>query len=147
MKRSKLYYIAVVLAATLLAVSILAACGNSGEAGVASDDGSAASEKYTVDGVEITSIAVEMVGSTPNLQIVFSNGTDSAVMIDISKFAIKTGDGQTFFVSGLEKEIAANTPYSQNALTFMNDPGVKVGDEVGIYYGDDLIKTTVVTEF
>ena len=132
----------------VLSVGLLTACGGSGISDAS--PASSTSEKaalYNINGVEVTAATVEMVGETPNLQITFANNTDEAIKCDISPLHIKTESGEEFYVGGLEKEIAANTPHAQNAMTFMNDPGVKLGDKVDICYGDDIIASVEVTEF
>lgn len=139
--------IRVILALVLVALTALcfASCDktNNGTAPT-TDDG----EPYMINGVEIKSISLEMVGETPNLQVVFANNTNAAIKVDLSKFAIKTSDGVVHRLLSLETEIAANTSRAQNAFTgFSDNLSVKIGDAVEIYYGDDLIKATEVEEF
>ena len=146
MKRITALVLTLIIA--VLSVGLLTACGSSDESNAAPVPSSAENAAlYNINGVEVTAATVEMVGETPNLQITFANNTDEAIKFDISPLNIKTESGEKFYVGGLEKEIAANTPHAKNAITFMNDPGVKIGDKVDICYGDDVIASVEVTEF
>ena len=97
--------------------------------------------------LEIKSVDVKMVGETPNLQIVFANNTDNDIEVDFSKLTVKLSDGTEIGNLGLMRTIEANKPYSQHSITIEQKYGVKLGDKVEIYYGDDLINTSEVTEF
>ena len=144
MKKNSIIRIILALVLTAAMALCFAACGNTNDAAPTTDDG----EPYMINGVEVKSISLVMVGETPNLQVVFANSTAAAIKVDLSKFAIKTSDGVVHRLLSLETEIAANTSRAQNAFTgFSDDLSVKVGDAVEIYYGDDLIKATEVTEF
>lgn len=147
MKTSKVISIITALLLVVLTVFSLTGCGKSDDA--SSDSGSAAEKAalYTVNGVDITKATVEMVGDTPNLQIVFSNTTDKDIEVDFSKLTVKLSDGTEIGNLGLTRTIEANTPYSQHAITIEQKYGVELGDKVEIYYGDDLINTVEVTEF
>jgi len=148
--KKRILSIVLALVIGVMSVSLLTACGGSGssESGSAPDAGTSENAPlYNINGVEVVKAAVEMVGETPNLQIVFANNTDEAIKFDISPLHIKTASGEEFYVGGLEKEIEANRPYAQNAMTFMHNPDLKIGDKVDICYGDDLIASVEVTEF
>ena len=99
-----------------------------------------------IDGVTVKDLGLEMVGDTPNLMIVFSNPTDQAVDVDLSKFQIKVDDKDEVNFHLTSKTIDANKPYAQWAFTAK--PGsMKVGDSVTVYYDGKQIGTYKVTEF
>ena len=134
----------------VLSVSLLTACNNSGNANSGAAPAAAASGDtplYTIDGVEVTKAEVVMVGETPNLQIVFSNKTDKDIDVDFSQLSVKLSDGTVVGNLGLNRTIEANKTYSQHAITIEQKYGIKLGDKVEIYYGDDLIKASEVKEF
>ncbi len=145
MRKHRILRTIAVLSLAALTVLGAAACSNSGSG--TSGGGTAASENlpYKVDGVEIQSVALEIVVDTPNLQVVFANNTDSEVELDCSKLGVKFG-GETYYVGGHQK-LAANQSYCKVAMTFMNKPDVKIGDTVDVVYGDDVIDTVQVKEF
>lgn len=145
MKKNNIFRIIIALVLVALTALCFAACDktNNGTAPT-TDDG----EPYMINGVEVKSISLVMVGSTPNLQVVSANNTAAPIKVDLSKFAIKTSDGVVHRLLSLETEIAANTSRAQNAFTgFSDNLSVQIGDAVEIYYGDDLIKATAVEEF
>ena len=134
----------------ILSISLLTACSNSGRADSGSAPAAITSEKtalYTINGVDVTKAEVEMVGETPNLQIIFSNSTDKDVDLDFSQLTVKLSDGTVVGNLGLTRTIEANKTYSQHAITIEQKYGIKLGDKVEIYYGDDLINTSEVKEF
>lgn len=145
MKKNNIFRIILALVLVALTALCFAACDKTnGTTAPTTDDG----EPYMINGVEVKSISLVMVGSTPNLQVVFANSTAAAINVDLSKFAVKTSDGVVHRLLSLETEIAANTPRSQNTFTgFSDNLSVNIGDAVEIYYGDDLIKATAVEEF
>ena len=99
-----------------------------------------------VDGVEIKEVGVDMVGSTPNLSVVFANTNDHDVEFDCSKFVVKIDDAKEIDFAGSMKTFPANESYIQWAFTAKPD-STKVGDSVTIYYGDQKLGTYEVTEF
>jgi len=145
MKKNNIFRIIIALVLVALTALCFAACDKTNNgAAPTTDDG----EPYMINGVEVKSISLVMVGSTPNLQVVFANNTAAPIKVDLSKFAIKTSDGVVHRLLSLETEIAANTSRAQNTFTgFSDNLSVSVGDAVEIYYGDDLIKATAVEEF
>ena len=148
MKSRKILRIAAVLALVMLTVFSTVACKNSGNDKSASDQKSEQSAVlYTVNGVDVTKAEVEMVGETPNLQIIFSNSTDKDVDVDFSQLSIKLADGTEVKNLGLTRTIEANKTYSQHAISIEQKYGIKLGDTVEIYYGKDLINTSKVAEF
>ena len=149
MKTNKIFRAFLILALVVLLAFSAAACGDSDNK---SDSGSAASTEeqaalYMIGDLEIKSVDVKMVGETPNLQIVFANNTDNDIEVDFSKLTVKLCDGTEIGNLGLMRTIEANKPYSQHSITIEQKYGVKLGDKVEIYYGDDLINTSEVTEF
>ena len=134
----------------ILSISLLTACSNSGGADSGSAPAASTSEKtalYTINGVDVIKAEVEMVGETPNLQIIFSNSTDKDVDLDFSQLTVKLSDGTVVGNLGLTRTIEANKTYSQHAITIEQKYGIKLGDKVEIYYGDDLINASEVKEF
>jgi hypothetical protein len=94
----------------------------------------------------VNSVAIEMVGDTPNLQLVFSNKTDNDVEFDLSPFRVLKDDKDEINFHLTKTTIKANTPYLQRAETA--SPGsMKVGDKATIYYGETLLGTFEVGEF
>lgn len=163
---------AAVMICALLAVAALAGCGGgsasssaaSSASGSASASASSASASASasdatasasasssgsvmeIDGVTVKDLRFEMVGDTPNLMLVFSNPTDQAVDVDLSKFQIKVDDKDEVSFQLTSKTIDANKPYAQWAFTAK--PGsMKVGDNVTVYYDGKLVGTYKVTEF
>ena len=103
---------------------------------------------YTENGINIRKIEAYLVGgTTPNLSVVFSNTTSEDKEFDLSKFAIKYGNGKegdcSFFTTTV---IGANKTYQQLAITFKADD-LKVGDVVEIYYNQVKLVETEVTKF
>lgn len=148
MKSRNILRIAAVLALVSLTVFSMVACKDSGNDKPASDQKSEQSAVlYTVNGVDVKKAEVEMVGETPNLQIIFSNSTDKDVDVDFSQLSIKLADGTEIRNLGLTRTIEANQTHSQHAVTIEQKYGIKLGDTVEIYYGKDLINTSKVTEF
>ena len=152
MKSRKILRIAAVLALVTLTVFSMVACKDSGKD--SGNDKSASDQKseqsavlYTVNGVDVTKAEVEMVGETPNLQIIFSNSTDKDVDVDFSQLSIKLADGTEVKNLGLTRTIEANKTYSQHAVSIEQKYGIKLGDTVEIDYGNDLINTSTVAEF
>ena len=144
MKTTKTLRIITALMLVALTVFTLAACGDS-----SSGSGSASDSKvlYTVNGADIIKATVVMVGTTPNLQLVFSNSTDKDIEVDFSKLTVKLSDGTEIGNLGLMHTIEAGKTYSQNTVTIEQKYGVKLGDTVSICYGGDLIATVEVEEF
>ena len=146
MKTSKIISVITALVLVALTAFSLAACGDGGS-DAKSDSGSGKEALYSIDGVDIVKAEVEMVGETPNLQIVFSNKTDKDIDVDFAKLIVKLSDGTEIGSFGEKQAIKANTPYNQHAMTIEQKYGIKLGDKVEIYYGDDLINTSEVKEF
>ena len=148
MKSRNILLKAVVLALVTLTLFSLVACGGSGNDKPAPDQKTEQDAVlYTINGVDVKKAEVEMVGETPNLQIIFSNTTDKDGEVDFAKLMVKLSDGTEIRNLGLMRTIEANKPYSQHAITIEQKYGIKLGDTVEIYYGDDLINTSKVTEF
>lgn len=138
-----------ILSLLLLAVIALLSFSACGSGGTASSSGSVSSAKeplYTVNGVDITFASVEMVGETPNLMLIFANNTDEDIEVDFSKLAVKLSDGTEIGNFGLMRTMEANRPRIQHAITIEQKYGIKTGDTVEIYYGDDKIAVSEVTE-
>lgn len=112
----------------------------------ASSSASASSGVMEIDGVTIKSLGFEMVGDTPNFMVVFSNPTDQAVDVDLSKFQIKVDDKDEVSFHLTSKTIDANKPHAQWAFTAKPD-SMKVGDSVTVYYDGNLVGTYEVTAF
>ena len=147
MKTNKFIRTVILLTLAALVAFSAAACGNSdsGSSNVNTSSGSAA--LYTVNGAEITDVSVVMVGSTPNMQIVFSNKTDKDIEVDFSKLTLKLADGTEIGNLGLTRTIEAGKTRTQIAVTVEEKYGIKLGDTVEVYYGADRIKTVEVEEF
>ncbi len=145
----------IIMMFSLLAVAVLVGCGGSASSSSASSSVSSASASSSasssgsvmeIDGVTVKDLRFEMVGDMPNLMIVFSNPTDQAVDVDLSKFQIKVDDKDEVSFHLTSKTIDANKPYAQWAFTAK--PGsMKVGDSVTVYYDGKQIGTYKVTEF
>jgi len=85
---------AVILALVTLTLFSLVACGGSGNDKPALDQKTEQDAVlYTINGVDVTKAEVEMIGETPNLQIIFSNSTDKDVDLDFSQLTVKLSDG------------------------------------------------------
>ena len=102
---------------------------------------------YSKDGVDIKSVAVVLVGDTPNFQIVFANSTSADVEFDCSKFLIKSADGDEYKISALNRTVPANASYRQHSFTFRDNGKLKEGDLVTVYYDSQVIKDVEVTIF
>ena len=132
--------------------SVSAASSSASAASASSVSASASGERgstktlITVDGVDLNGVAIEMVGDTPNLQLVFANETNKDVEFDLSPFRVLIDDKDEVNFHLTKITIKANTPYLQRAETA--SPGsMKVGDSAAVYYGDMLLGTFEVGEF
>ena len=138
-------------AATAGSAASSAASAASASANAASASAGAAADSrggslITVDGVDVNSVALEMVGNTPNFQIVLANNTDNDVEFDLSQFKIMVDDADEVDFHLTKTTVKANTPYLQRAET-ASEGTMKVGDSATIYYGDTLLGTFEVGEF
>ena len=114
--------------------------------GSASSSTSSNGALLTKDGVDVTKVAVEMVGDTPNLQLVLANNTDTDVEFDLSQFQVMLDDKDEINFHLSKTTVKANTPRMQLADTA--SPGsLKVGDSVTIYYAGTPLGTFEVGEF
>lgn len=135
-------------AATTSASAASASASTTASASAASASAASASGNalVTVDGVDVKSVAVEMVGDTPNLQLVFANNTDKDVEFDLSKFRVMLDDKDEVNFHLTKTTIKANTPYLQSAQT-ASPNSMKVGDSATIYYDGTPLGTYEVGEF
>lgn len=116
------------------------------DASAPASDAPASGALFSANGVDITSLGVEMVGDTPNLMVVFANSTDQDVDFDLTPLKVLVNDKDEVNFHLTSKTVPANTPYLQCADTA--SPGsMKVGDQAYVYYGDALLGKFDVTEF
>ena len=99
------------------------------------------------NGVDVKSVAVVLVGSTYNFQVVFSNSTSEDRDFDMSKFDVKSGSTSLTIGGSKTKTIEANKTYAQWTFTMSDTSNLKVGDSVKVYYDGKLIDTVTVEEF
>ena len=98
--------------------------------------------------VHLKKVAVEFVGNTLNLQVVFANDTNEDKEFDCSKFSIKTTGGDTLKVNATgTKTIKSNSNYVQYAFTIEDEGKVEVGNIVYAYYDLDSLGPVEVTKF
>ena len=149
-----------VLVCAVLAVAALAGCGGSSSSSASASvsasssaassasasASSASAEGFTIDGVIIKDISLDMVGETPNLSIVFSNPTDKAVDVDCSKFVVTKDDGTVVDFGKSTKTIDANQKYMQWAFTAKSG-SLQEGDRADISYDGTSLGTFEVTKF
>ena len=136
-----------ILILAVLASAMLAGCGTKTDS--ASDSGAAKKAALLeIDGAELRSASLELVGETPNLMLVFANNTDKEVKLESADFSVETSDGTKTPLFEGEITLDANKSRIQMAKTaFKDDLNIKVGDTVKIYYGDTLLTTGEVTSF
>ena len=160
-----------IMACAVMALAVLAACGNNGGSGASSGAGAssaapdaaatsapadgagagnaaggASGALVSTDGVEVIGIAFEMVGETPNFQIELANSTDKDAEFDLSKFKIMLNDAEEVNFHLTSTTVKANTPRLQRAET-ASAGTLKVGDTVTVYYDGTPIGTYEVGEF
>lgn len=90
---------------------------------------------------------MELVGSTFNFQVVFSNSNSEDRDFNLAKFDVKLGNKSLTIGGSKIKTIKANQTYQQWAFTMSDTGNLKVGDTVKVYYNDKFIKDVKVTEF
>ena len=148
--KTKRFILAVItiLILCLTASAMLAGCGDKKDDAKSSSGSSGSKALLTVDGADIKSVELRLVGETPNLSVVFANSTDKDITVEAGKFSVKTSDGKSYPFFESKTVLEANQSYIQHAYTaFKDDPSFKEGDTVEIYYGDTLLDTVEVTTF
>ena len=145
--------------AVVMAVCFLAACGTASVQNATSkveEHVDEVEEKvvektydvlYTTNDVDIRKVGAEFVGETLNLQLTLANSMDEEKTIDVSKFALKTADGDMLKVNGNNKTVDANAMYRMWAFTVEDGGKVKVGDTVTVCYDGDEIASVEIGQF
>lgn len=149
--RYKLQALAVPAACAVLAAAMLAGCGGGNTADVSGGGGAGSaasgpnSPVATIDGVEIESLAVEMTGSTPNLEVAFANTRDADAEFDCTRFKVLKDGTEVRFATG-SKTIPASQEYLQYSFTAEPD-SLSAGDVVKVFYDDLELGEFEVGEF
>ena len=114
----------------------------------AKDDSSSDSKDvlYSKDGVDIKSVAVERVGKTFNLQVIFANNNDKDATFKTSKFEVKKGD-VSIRGNASTAELKAKQSYNQYAFPLLVSDELSVGDKVEVYYDGQLLDKVKVKKF
>ena len=134
------------MAESAAAASTLASTAAASSVPASSSATSSSGALINIDGVDVKKVELEMVGSTPNLQVVFSNSTDKPIEVDCGKFEVKLADGTVVDFAGSTKTIDANQPYTQWAFTAKADT-MKAGDKATVSYGGTELGEFEVGEF
>ena len=108
---------------------------------------SAQEEIKNTYGITLKTVAVELVGSTYNLQVVMANESNEEKTLDCSKFKIQTYGLDTLKVNGSMKTIKANSSYNQHAFTIEDEGKLKVGNMVYVFYDSTSLGPVEVSEF
>lgn len=109
--------------------------------------GGNSSKKFTVDGLEFSSIEVTRIQDDYfNFLVTVKNPTDSEKTIDLSKFRLKLNNSTDInHFSGVETCPAGKD--SSFSIMIDNDhPEMKKGDSITVYFGEDEVKKIKVTE-
>ncbi len=147
MKQKRILTLTLAIILCLAITAVFAGCSDN-SAKESGGDSSGSEALLTVNGAEIKSVELRMVGETPNLSVVFANNTDKDVTLQAGEFSVKTADGKSYSLFESDTVLEAGNPYIQHAYTaFKDDLNVKEGDTVEIYYGDTLLDKGAVTTF
>ena len=148
MQLSKIKRTILVILLVTLTLLTVTACSQTKDAGADTPaaDNKSSDAVFSVDGVDVKSVSIEMVGETPNFMVVLANTNDADADFDCTKFVLKNADGDVLKADTSIKTLTANQQYSQSAFT-MDEGSLKVGDKVEVYFDSTLVDTVTVTEF